>query len=180
MKKLEGNPAESAFSRVRPHPGAAPPRPKMNPPRPQMGPPEPQMGSAKPIWAACIRRRYPPPSVPASNSPAHSNSPAPATPRPSVCCPADTPLATPRSSSGLYFPHPDPSCSSRTQPKSRQPVWPRKQQFEETFFLSSTKTDVVINCSPNTQDMEDFSLTPLHLALSLQLRIRNPRKPGAS
>jgi hypothetical protein len=63
---------------------------------------------------------------------------------------------------------------------TRRPPGPRKQQSEETFLLSWTKTHVVINWSPHAQDMEDFCLTPLYLAVSLQMRIQNLRNPGAS
>jgi hypothetical protein len=113
----------------------------------------------------------PAPSAPAPNSPAHSNSPTPATPHPSAALP-DIPMAKPRSSSGLYSPHPDPWYSSRNPSKSRRLKSPRSQPIEETFFLSSTKTSVVINKSLAPQYMEDSPLTSPYVALSLQLRIQ--------
>jgi len=119
----------------------------------------------------------PEPSARASNSSARSNSPAPATPHPSAARPG-IPMHSRRSSSGPYCPHPDPSCSYRIPPASRQPESSQIPKFEETFFLSSTKTLVVINkthvAAPNlssvTQPMEKSLDETLHMGALLQLR----------
>ena len=109
-------------------------------------------------------------SAEASNSPARSNSPKPAIPHPSVSTRDSLTHLTPRASSGTYFLRPVRSCSFHIRLTFRQPIRPRNQQREETFFLSSTKTFVVSNGSHTTQYMEDFPSHRLHVGVSLQLR----------
>ncbi len=178
MKIKDSAFGQRAISRVHPHPKTSVLRPKSaQNDADSRHKPSVRLPASTPTSAS---RPIPLPSGPESNSSARSNSPAPAIPHPSAA-PPDTPTA-PRcpSSSGPCSRRPDPSCSSRTQSRTRQPAAPRNPQIEETFFLSSTKTDVVINWSPYTLDMEDFCLTPLYLALSLQMRVQNVRETGAS
>ncbi len=114
----------------------------------------------------------PEPSVPASNAPARSNSPAPAIPHPSAAR-LDTLTAPRHSLSAPCSPRSGPSCLCRIPPASRQPESSCKSQFEVTFFLSSTKTDVVINLSHVAQPVEILLDGALHIAASLQMPHNN-------